>query len=78
MDKLQIAKTRQWIFLVNLKNAVYKPAMIVREEELLVVGWTGDSTTCQDVQYLNLASNITGVYEGTIDCGKYVDGYYQR
>ena len=49
--------------------------MIYREEKLLIVGRTGDSTTCQDVQYLNLASNTTGVYAGNIDCGKYKLGH---
>ena len=78
MDKLQTAKTRQWIFLENLKNAVYAPAVIIREEKLLIVGRTSEScrsTTCLDVQYLNLASNLTGVDAGTIVRGKYDVGY---
>ena len=72
VDTLQIAKTRKWIFIENLKNEVLEPAMIVREEVILIVGKTG---TCQDVQYLNLASNLTGVYANTVDCGKYDEGY---
>ena len=76
VDKLQIAKTRQWIFMENLKNAVYEPAVIYRKEKLLIVGRTWNPSTCQDVQYLNLASNLTGVYAGTIGCGKYDEGYY--
>ena len=69
VEKLQDAQTRNWIFIENLKNAVSQPAMIYLGDEILIVGNTGDCTTCQDVQYLNLASNLTGVYAGTIDCG---------
>ena len=49
--------------------------MIYKGDELLIIGNGDRSTTCQDVQYLNLAANLTGVYAGTIDCGKYDNGY---
>ena len=75
VDKVQIARTRRWIFIENLKNAVYKPAVIYREKLLLIVG-NGFSTTCQDVHYLNLSSNITGVYASTVDCGEFDDRHY--
>ena len=75
VETLQDAQTRQWIFIENLKNAVYKPAMMYVGEELLIVGYTDDSITCQDVQYLNPARNTTGVYKSTIDCGVY-NGHY--
>ena len=69
VETLQEAQTRQWIFMENLKHAVLDPSVIYSNEQLLVVGQTGYET-CQDLQYLNLASNTTGVYAGTIDCGK--------
>ena len=75
VETLQEAQTRQWTFLENLKNAVISPAVIYSNEQLLVVGHTANSTTCQDVQYLNLATNTTGVYADTIDCGMY-NGYH--
>ena len=52
VDELQTAQTRQWVFIESLKNAVMYPAvissrssrrsLITREEELLIVGYTGD------------------------------------
>ena len=62
--------------MANLNNPVYGPAVVYSNDQLLVVGWTGSSGTCQDVQYLNLASNTTGVYAGSIDCGGYSGLYY--
>ena len=53
----------------NLKNTVSRPAVIYSNEKLLVLGRTFSSTTCQDVQYLNLTAGTTGVYAGTVDCG---------
>ena len=53
VENLQEAQTKQWVFMENLKNAVFKPAVIYSNEQLLVVGDTGVSkTTCQDVQFL--------------------------
>ena len=69
VNSLQEAQTRQWIFMANLKTSVYAPAVVYSNDQLLVVGYTGSSGTCQDVQYLNLASNTTGVYARSIDCG---------
>ena len=51
VEKLQDAQTRNWISIGNLKSAVDTPAMIYLGGELLIVGWTDDTTTCQDVQY---------------------------
>ena len=73
---IEEARTRDWILIGKLKNAVYRPAVIYSNEQLLVVGYTGSSSNCQDVQYLNLASNTSGVYKGTIDCGVYSGHYY--
>ena len=60
--------------MANLKTPVGYPAVVYSNDQLLVVGYTGNTVTCQDVQYLNLASNTTGVYAGSIDCGKYSHG----
>ena len=73
-DSLQEAQSRQWSFMTSLKNGVAYPAVIHSNDQLLVVGRTGDSSTSQDVHYLSLASNTTGVYAGTIDCGDYSSG----
>ena len=70
------AQTRKWIFMENLENAVSRPAVIYSNDQLLVVGRTGSYSTCHGVQYLNPASNTTGVYASTIDCGKNSLGYY--
>ena len=44
--------------------------------QLLIVGYTGATSTCQEVQYLNLVANTTGVHTGTIDCGQYENYEY--
>ena len=46
----------------NLKNPVAGHAMIYRNEQLLIVGTDNDRSTCQDVQFVNLEENNTGVY----------------
>jgi len=70
VHSLQEAKTRKWNLIAHLKNNVSKPAIIHSTDQLLVAGRTPDSGNCHDLQYISLASNTTGVYEGTIDCGK--------
>ena len=52
--------------MTSLKIAVVSPAVIHLNDQLLVVGYTGSSSTNRDVQYLSLASNTTGVYADTI------------
>jgi len=75
-ESLQESQTRQWSFMTSLKNAVYGPAVIYSNDQLLVVGETECiqysqqyTYTCRDVQYLSLASNTTGVHAGTIEYG---------
>ena len=62
--------------MTSLKNPVYAPAVICSNDKLLIVGHTGNSKTCQDVQYLNVVANNIGVHADTIDCGER-NGYFQ-
>ena len=78
VDTLKDAKARKWIFMENLKNPVASHSVIYRNEQLPIVGSSlfGSSKpsyvrTCQDVQFVNLEENTTGVYADTLDCGKY-------
>ena len=56
--------------MATLKTPAHRPAVVYSNDQLLIVGDTGSSGTCKDVQYLNLASNTTGVYARTTDCGQ--------
>ena len=43
--------------------------MIYVNDKLLIIGGTESFAECKHVQYLDLKSNKTGVYENTIGCG---------
>ena len=75
---LQQAKSKQWVFMENLKYAITTPAVIHLNDQLIVIGRTGKTSTCQDIQYLNLASNTAGVYADTIDCGAKTSNPYSK
>ena len=55
----------------SLKNVVGFPAVIYTNDQLLIVGYTGNLTTFKDIQYMNLASNTTGVYRTSIQRGDF-------
>ena len=55
----------------SLKNVVGYPAVIYTNDQLLIVGHTGNYTTFKDTQYMNLASNTTGVYRTSIQRGDF-------
>ena len=69
VNSLQEAQNRQWIFMENLKHSVQRVSIIYSNNQLLVVGGTVSTAECKHVQYLNLATNITGVHADTIGCG---------
>ena len=75
VDNLLTAQTRQWSFLENLKTRVNRPSVIYSNGKLLIVGATNTKETCSSVQFLDLASNKTGVFDGSVDCG--LDSGYQ-
>ena len=69
VGNLQEAQSRQWSYMENLKNSIFRPAVVYSNEQLLVFG-ESTSETCSNVQFLDLASNTTGIHENAVNCGK--------
>ena len=64
VENLQDAKARHWTFMSPLKHTVNRPALIYSNEKLLVAGYQYYPEK-EHLQFLNLATGATGVYEYT-------------
>jgi len=68
-NSLSEAQARKWTPMASLQNRVEFPAGVYSNGKLLIVGDVRSGTVCDAIQYLDFASNTTGIYDNVIDGG---------